>query len=409
MWHPQIENVTGQSNQAPGEYVSTSLSTPWHGAGVASVRYFETQNGNSVASNVVTEATGAAIPLTTLLGYLAEGARTNLARSSQDLSNATYWTLTATVTANSVAAPDGTTTATKLDDNSAAAQQSAVEGTVVANDSVTGTHSVWIKQGTSQYAEIEAGLTGGTAKFSGCIIDLSDGSFIARTGAGFSNEGMTATSYPSGWWRVEIPLTNNSTGNVSASITIRPAWGSKTQPVDVSATGYVYAWGYQFEAAAFASSYIATTTVTVTRNGDVLTYALAGNFSNTEGTWYHEVTCNAQSNATLKIMLQGATGGESYVDSNALRLFDGTAERIFGAATTPLTSPKKLVVRFSATTSNCDGWVDGTKGTTRAFDGSMNMTTPIGVGNGPSGQLDGTIRNVKVWTVALSDNQIASL
>ena len=58
----QLENVTGQTNQNPSEYVSVGvLSAPYHGAGVDGVRYFNTLNGNTVASNVVTEATGAPI------------------------------------------------------------------------------------------------------------------------------------------------------------------------------------------------------------------------------------------------------------------------------------------------------------------------------------------------------------
>ena len=45
----QTENVTGQANQNPSEYVSVGvLSTPWHGANVDGVRYFNTLNGNTV-------------------------------------------------------------------------------------------------------------------------------------------------------------------------------------------------------------------------------------------------------------------------------------------------------------------------------------------------------------------------
>ena len=58
----QIEDVTGQSNQNPSEYVSSGvLSAPYHGANVDSVQYFNTLNANTVSSNVVTETTGALI------------------------------------------------------------------------------------------------------------------------------------------------------------------------------------------------------------------------------------------------------------------------------------------------------------------------------------------------------------
>ena len=62
VWHPQYEDTTGQTNQNPSEYVSVGvLSAPYQGSGVDGVQYFQTLNGNTVASNVVTEATGARI------------------------------------------------------------------------------------------------------------------------------------------------------------------------------------------------------------------------------------------------------------------------------------------------------------------------------------------------------------
>jgi hypothetical protein len=60
----QVEDVTGQSNQNPSEYTSVGvLAAPYHGANVDGVKYFRTLNGNTVSSNVVTEATGEGIPL----------------------------------------------------------------------------------------------------------------------------------------------------------------------------------------------------------------------------------------------------------------------------------------------------------------------------------------------------------
>jgi hypothetical protein len=62
IWQGQLEEVNG-SNQNPSEYVSVGvLASPYHGANVDGVKYFKTLNGNTVAANVVTEATGAQIP-----------------------------------------------------------------------------------------------------------------------------------------------------------------------------------------------------------------------------------------------------------------------------------------------------------------------------------------------------------
>lgn len=49
VWQAQTEDVTGQSNQAPGEYVSVGvLSYPYHGMGVDGIKGFSTLNGNTV-------------------------------------------------------------------------------------------------------------------------------------------------------------------------------------------------------------------------------------------------------------------------------------------------------------------------------------------------------------------------
>jgi hypothetical protein len=76
IYHPLVENVTGQANQNPSNYKSVGvLSYPYHGAGVDGVAYENTTNGNTVTANVVTEAAGT--PLTGIT-LLAEEARTNL-------------------------------------------------------------------------------------------------------------------------------------------------------------------------------------------------------------------------------------------------------------------------------------------------------------------------------------------
>jgi len=70
----QLEEVTAQTIQTPGEYVSTH--TAYDGQTVKGVRYFDYANGNTVDANgVVTEVQGAA--LTTLKGFAYDPATTN--------------------------------------------------------------------------------------------------------------------------------------------------------------------------------------------------------------------------------------------------------------------------------------------------------------------------------------------
>ena len=106
----QLENATGRADTTtPSEYVSVGvLSAPYHGANVDGIKYFATENGNSVVSNVVTEGTGAAIAG----GYLLmEPAATNRCDYSEAFDNAAWAKSNCTITANSIASPAGATTA----------------------------------------------------------------------------------------------------------------------------------------------------------------------------------------------------------------------------------------------------------------------------------------------------------
>ena len=115
----QVEQVTGQSNKNPSEYVSVRvLSAPYHGAGVDGVKYFTTENGNTVSSNVVTEATGSAIPEATLKGARIEVTSTNLCLQSEDFNTSwTKFTGITTINTNVAIAPNGTATADKIVEN----------------------------------------------------------------------------------------------------------------------------------------------------------------------------------------------------------------------------------------------------------------------------------------------------
>lgn len=78
-WGAQVEDVTGQSVQTVGEYVSSGvLSSPYHGTGADGVKYFTTTlDGTQISDSVIK-------------GYLSEGQRTNLALYSNDFSNAVW-------------------------------------------------------------------------------------------------------------------------------------------------------------------------------------------------------------------------------------------------------------------------------------------------------------------------------
>ena len=178
---------------------------------------------------------------------------------------------------------------------------------------------------------------------------------------------------------------------LNASFGIRIAGSGESIKVDFN----------QFEAGSVATSPMDA--AGAVRNEDLLTYPSSGNISNTVGVAYAEICpFQVKSTGALKGIICGATGVSAplYLDSGTalLSLFDGT-EREFGDPGLPLSASKKVATIWRGAT--CDGYIAGTVGTTRVFDGNMNMGVTLGIGNlaGGAGALTGTVKEAKIWVI----------
>ena len=209
----------------------------------------------------------------TYKGLLVEPAATNLALQSENF--ITSWgSSNATVTANATTAPDGNTTADKI-------EITAASGSISQNftsSATTYTFSVWLKQGNTTVTDIQ-------------IVDVLTLSYRIRltwaTGA-LSVVGGTATAtkineLSNGWFRISVTATLPAGG--TDNISIKPAGDGLGTSGD-----YVYVWGAQLETGPIATSYIPTASAQVTRVKDDITQTGAQSLiGQTEGTLYLEV------------------------------------------------------------------------------------------------------------------------
>jgi hypothetical protein len=213
------------------------------------------------------------------LGLLMEAARTNLAIQSFDLS---AYTLTGiTVGSNVIAGPDGAVTADSMIEDASTGLHRA-GGTSVGAANVTNTCSFFVKAGTRSKGRVRMGGASGStiANF-----DLVAKTITPVTPSGNGTcTGATITELANGWFRVTATGVPDST----SGLTFQPSCDLADAAFSFSYTGTnatigAYCTGFQVEAAAFASSYIPTTTVSVARTADSCIRTLGAEFSATAG------------------------------------------------------------------------------------------------------------------------------
>jgi hypothetical protein len=173
------------------------------------------------------------------LGLLMEAARTNLALHSDDHTNVA-WVKTTMTTAKTSTGPDGVTnSATRL----TASAGNALSLQTVVSGSATRAYSVWMRRIT------------GTGN-----IDMT-----LDNGVGWTTKTLTSL-----WSRFDI----------SQAAVTNPVFGIRI----VTSGDAIDVYGNQMESAAFASSTIPTTTVSIARTADSCIRTLGSEFSATAGT-----------------------------------------------------------------------------------------------------------------------------
>lgn len=411
----QTENVTGQANQNPASYVSNgvaSVTSPvYHGVGVDGVKVFTTLNGNTVASNVVTEATG--LPITSAraecaggvtagvvdavgpVGYLAEGARTNLALKAENIADLATWPNIAGITShtnNIYVAPTGATTMARITLAAGNTEHQFYQGSLTVTSQAY-TYSAYARYDNHRWLALA--VSDGTKKWAS--FDLLNGV------VGTTTAGVTSTIETTGLanvYRISMTLTLAATASANIYVVANSSDSASDQTWNAAGTELFGFFGAQLEAASFASTYIPTTTAAVARNADVLTYVTAGNLSGTSGTIIAEIAGNSSANAWII----GDGSAAFYITSGALTLFDGTADRAGNAITLSATL-QKVGVTYSGAASKTA--LAGTLSSSLGFDGNVGWAASFGVGSSSAGaaQLSGPIRGIKIYPRNMGDTQ----
>jgi hypothetical protein len=261
----------------PAAVTFTRASTAW------------AHNSSGVLTSFATNAPRFAYNPTTLAarGLLIEEARTNLFGNSTNLAYS-FWSLANIFARTPYAglAPDGSWTATLLEDNSTSVAQ-YVDATpaIPGTDTNWYTWSCYVKAGTSDLCHLRVYMTGGSSSLgSGVGVNFTFSTKTLGTPSGTGGQGAASVSdagyveLPNGWFRVWVRIQNNNTGNVTLTCRLFP------QNTSTAAVGTIYAWGAQAELGSYPTSMIVTaptwtaraSTATYYNSSGVLTTAASG-------------------------------------------------------------------------------------------------------------------------------------
>jgi len=346
---------------------------------------------------------------------LLEPQRTNLLLRSQELDNGIWTKPNTTISANAITAPDGTLTADKLVPNASLSAFKEIWQNVSTTTGQPYTFSIFAKAGEYTYLQLIGNGTGfGNFVFN---VDLSTGleTFYDASSSTVNSRGII--NYGNGWHKVFISVNAISTSSNRLAPQVIPAEDS-TRGVTWTSDGTsgFYLWGAQVEAGAYPTSYIPTTTASVTRLKDECTNG--GNadlFNDSEGVLFLDVEIPNNSSEVKQTSLNNGTTSEAV---KILQL-NGTTFRfevVMSSGTNfsqdITVSPyqrNKLALQYKA--NDYKIFVNGVKQTV-----TQRSTLPTGLdrfnfnrGFSTTDDFSGKVNQLMIFNEALSDSELQTL
>jgi hypothetical protein len=350
------------------------------------------------------------------LGLLVEEARTNVLTWSEDFSNAVWTSAAATPLSNTATAPDGALTADSYTATAVSGEHRifrASNVTVTASSTIT--FSVFVKASGITRLRLNIYNSPSRTKEIVANVNLSTGTIALPTaGGGYTAVASSIQPYPNSFYRISITGTvDAATTSVLCDLGLQNSAGNSTwTPVG---TETLIVWGAQLEAGAFPTSYVPTTSATVTRAADVASItgsSFSSWYNQTEGTLYGETQRLGDSIGYIAALSDGT-------DTNRIAQFRSTTtlgSRLTraGTATNPgdVTTASLTLVRSVIAAKAGDAVAAG-NGTLGSVVSPIALPTVsqlnIALGGASSFPLNGTIKRLTYWPTRLANTTLQQI
>jgi hypothetical protein len=338
---------------------------------------------------------------------LLEPQRTNLALRSEEFDNATWTKSSVSVTANSTTSPSGLSNADTMTGDGTSNIHALWQNLSVVSGT-TYTYTTYVKKNTNNFFQFYYGFVGfGFNAWAN--YDLNNG-VLGSVGSAAT---ATITSVGNGWYRCSITAAAIITSNVQiATATLISSATSLRAETNTLSTS-VFLWGAQLESGAYPTSYIPTSSASVTRNADVISRGnifTNGLITASGGTWFADLSNNralARDASANGLYLTDATaisfGFRIKSSASPLRYF---IAKVIGGVETSLyltsANTSKVAIKWNGTTA--DVFENGVKVVTAtAFTNTAmqvlasNVSTPV------------TINSMALFPTPLTDTQCIAL
>jgi len=334
-------------------------------------------------------------------GWLIEESRTNLLTYSEDFSNAAWDKTRSFIHANATTAPDGTMTADKFvedtDNDNHYIRQFPSETGILC-------YSIFTKiEERSKISISHYNSTDGNIRVE---FDLASKTIIENV----DNLSCGMENSNDGWVRAWVVFNSSSTGDFK--VCLRDDDNNSTYTGD--GTSGLYIWGAQLEQGNFPTSYIPTTTASVTRGADIC-YIDGSDFTdfyNSEGSLIVSYKSGTDLIANTILSLESDTS--NYIDfdgeTNQISVStSGTEVALIPASSTPA-EDTDYNIAFVYSDDDFAACVDGgTVGTDTSGNVPTVDTLQIGRNNAGSNYINGHIKQITCFPRKLSDSQLQLL
>lgn len=342
---------------------------------------------------------------------LLESQRTNTMIHSELFTDSVYQRTSMSLESSpSGVSPDGTTNAFKVNPSVNGSSSFMFQSSTLTGSDMT--QSIFVKSNSSTGRFVQLTGSSGVSNQAHVNFDLLNGTIYDSTGV-FN---AFIEDYGNDWYRIGITSNTSATAGRFIFAIVSSLSSGRLSGTGVTTDMEFYVYGYQLENGAFKTSYIPTTSSTVTRTADVCNNAgTSATFNDSEGVLFAEIAALSDDLTYRQISLTESSGGGDVLTldysstSNQIRSYirvNGATQSLTHTLTDE-TQYNKIAIKYKDTH---EIWVNGSK-----VASSLLILLPIDInlltfdnGSG-NGDFYGKTKQLIYFDEALSDEELSDL